>query len=214
MDIRRLGEIPYHDAWALQRDLHAQRLTDEIGDTVLLLTHPHTLTAGTRGGKDDVWHNLRADRAVLEDRGVTLVESDRGGDVTWHGPGQLVAYPIIHLDRCGGGVGGYVRRLEAVMNRTCDALGIPVQCLPGYPGAWVGDEKIGAIGARVRRHVTMHGFALNLMGPLEGFEWILPCGLDGKGVTSVERQLPSGACPPWLALENLVEDALRATFHP
>ena len=210
--IQRLGEVPYHEAWALQRTLHQQRTEGEIGDTVLLLNHPHTLTAGTRGGKADVWHNLRADRADLDELYAAGLEVDRGGDVTWHGPGQLVGYPIIHLGRYGHDVGGYVRRLEATMIRTCDAVGIRAHPLPGYPGAWVGDDKIGAIGARVRRHVTMHGFALNLVGPLDGFDWILPCGLDGKGVTSIERQLSPGGCPDPSDLEDLVEDSLRATF--
>ncbi len=214
MDIRHLGEVPYLDALALQRSLHQQRVAGEIGDTVLLLTHPHTLTAGTRGGREDRWFNLRADRDELEARGVDLVQVDRGGDVTYHGPGQIVGYPIVHLDRFPGGVSAYVRRLEAVMVRTCDAVGIHAGRLEGYPGAWIGQEKLGAIGARVRRQVTMHGFALNLMGPLEGFGWILPCGLEGKGVTSVERQLPTGACPDWPTLEALVADALRATFIP
>jgi lipoyl(octanoyl) transferase len=212
VDIRHLGEVPYLEALALQRALHQQRVDGEIGDTVLLLTHPHTLTAGTRSGKTDRWFNLRADRAALTERGVALVEVDRGGDVTYHGPGQIVAYPIVHLDAFPGGVSAYVRRLEAVMIRTCNAVGITAARLPGYPGAWVGDAKLGAIGARVRRQVTMHGFALNLMGPLEGFAWIVACGLDGKSVTSVERQLPAGGCPTWETLEALVEDALRATF--
>lgn len=214
MDIRHLGEVPYLEALALQRTLHQQRVEGEIDDTVLLLTHPHTLTAGTRSGKPDRWHNLRAPRATLEERGVTLVEVDRGGDVTYHGPGQIVGYPIVHLDRYPGGVSAYVRRLEAVMARTCDAVGVRAGQLEGFPGAWVGLEKLGAIGARVRRQVTMHGFALNLMGRLEGFEWILPCGLEGKGVTSIERQLPQGTCPPWETLEALVDDAIRATFIP
>ena len=124
MHIRHLGEVPYLEALALQRTLHQQRVDARIGDTVLLLTHPHTLTAGTRSGQPDRWHNLRADRADLEARGVTLVDVDRGGDVTYHGPGQLVGYPIVHLDGFPGGVSGYVRRLEAVMIRACDALGI------------------------------------------------------------------------------------------
>ena len=100
------------------------------------------------------------------------------------------------------------------MIRACGALGISAAPLPGFPGAWVGQNKIGAIGARVRRQVTMHGFALNLVGELEGFDWILPCGLSGKGVTSVERELPRGACPSLEALWALVEDSLLASFTP
>ncbi len=206
-----VGEIAYEDAWALQRKLHQARCDDLIGDHLLLLSHPHTLTAGTRGGKPDRWENLQANRGDLLARGVALIDSDRGGDLTWQGPGQLVAYPIVHLGAYGSDVGHYVWMLEAMMIRALSALGIEAARSPGYPGVWIGSEKIAAIGARIQRWVTMHGVALNLRGPLEGFGWILPCGLEGRGVTSVERQLPSP--PPSDAdILALVTDAAGAVF--
>lgn len=207
----RLGTLGYLDAWDLQRRLHTARLNDEIGDHLLLLDHTHVLTVGSRGGKPDLWENLRADRGGLEARGVHFVESDRGGDVTWHGPGQLVVYPIVKLDSYGRDVGRYVWMLEEIVLHTLGALGILAARSQGYPGVWIGGEKIAAIGARIKRWVTMHGTALNVRGPLEGFDWIVPCGLQGKGVTSVERQLPT-APPDDEAVLQLVADAASAVL--
>jgi len=211
LSVVQLGEIKYQDAWDLQCRLHQARLDGSVGDHLLLLNHPHTLTVGTRGGSPDRWANLHAERAVLKNRGVDLVESDRGGDITWHGPGQLVVYPIMHLEPYGQDVGHYVRMLEAMVLRTLEALGIKAQRSGGYPGVWIGEEKISAVGARIKRWVTMHGVSINIRGPLEGFDWILPCGLEGKGVTSIERQLPSAA-PDDAAILSLVSDAASAVF--
>ncbi len=210
--IVRLGQVPYDQALARQMALRDERIAARIGDHVLLVSHPHTLTVGTRGGKPDRWANLQTPKETLEARGVGLFEIDRGGDITYHGPGQLVVYPIIHLDRYRRDVGHYVSTLEQVALRTLEALGIGAQRRDGYPGVWIGDEKIAAIGARIKRWVTMHGMSLNVRGPLEGFDWIVPCGLDGKGITSIERQLPTGACPDDETILALVTDALRMSF--
>lgn len=211
--IWRLGRVPYAEAWALQKAVHAARASDLIEDHLLLLEHPHTLTVGTRGGKPGGrWHFLQTPREELEARGVALVEVDRGGDITWHGPGQLVGYPIVGLARYNRDVGRYVRNLEQTVLLTLDALGIQGRRQEGYPGVWLGPTKISAIGARVRAWTTLHGFSLNLHGPLEGFGWITPCGLTGRSVTSVQAQLPPGAFPGEDALYRLVMDAFCATF--
>jgi lipoyl(octanoyl) transferase len=211
--IWRLSQVPYLQAWDLQKAVHAARAADLIEDHLLLLEHPHTLTVGTRGGKPGGrWHFLQTPREELEARGVALVEADRGGDITWHGPGQLVGYPIVGLERYNRDVGRYVRGLEQTVLMTLDALGIQGSRLEGYPGVWLGPSKISAIGARIRAWTTLHGFSLNLRGPLEGFGWITPCGLTGRGVTSVEAQLPEGALPSQEALYQLVTDAFCASF--
>jgi lipoate-protein ligase B len=173
LSVRRLGLVPYAEAWALQDELHAQRIAGEIGDTLLLLEHPHVYTIGRRGTHDDV---LRPD--------VDVVETDRGGQVTYHGPGQLVGYPIIDLGPAADLV-GYVRRLEDVMIASLRRFGIEAVRDEGNTGVWVGNAKIGAIGVRVTRNVTKHGFALNVSTDLSYFTGIIPCGITDKGVTSM-----------------------------
>ena len=210
LTVRRLGVVPYADAWELQKALHQERVEGKIGDQLLLLSHPHVLTVGSRAGKPNPWENLQADRAVLEALGVQLVEADRGGDITWHGPGQLVGYPIVGLDDYGRDVKRYVNNLEAANSLALRAFGIASGRREGFPGVWIGDNKITAIGARIRKWVTMHGFALNMRGPLEGFGWIVPCGLEGKGVTSVERQL--GVALDDEVVVDAVVDAFAAVF--
>ncbi|MEO1272116.1 MAG: lipoyl(octanoyl) transferase LipB [Myxococcota bacterium] len=193
--IVELGTIRYREAWALQKQLHALRVEGHIPDTLLLLTHPHVLTTGSCKGSPDRWANLSVPRAELEQRGVDLVEVDRGGDITWHGPGQLVGYPIVDLSGYNRDVGRYVRMVEAITLRTLDRFGVVAERQKGYTGVWIGNTKISAIGVRIRGWVSMHGFSLNIRGALEGFDWIVPCGLDGRGVTSLERQLAPKACP-------------------
>lgn len=214
LEVTFLGEVPYLEAWELQKAIHARRVADEIPDQLLLLHHPHTLTVGTRGGKPGTrWHNLQVPREELEARGVALVESDRGGDVTWHGPGQLVAYPIVGLQQYNRDVGSYVRRLEQTVLLTLDALGIQnAKRAEGYPGVWIGEEKISAVGARIRKWATMHGFSLNVRGPLEGFSWIVPCGLEGRWVTSLEKEA-KGPIPSDAEIRKLVADAASAAFQ-
>jgi lipoyl(octanoyl) transferase len=184
LDVRQLGRVTYADAQALQTELHERRSRDEIDDALLLLEHPHVYTIGRRGASDDVlW-----DADVLRQRGVDVVETDRGGQVTYHGPGQLVGYPIIDLGP-GGDLVGYVRHLEQVMTGTLARFGIAATGDPENTGAWVDDAKIGAIGVRVTRNVTKHGFAMNVCPDLSFFAGIVPCGITDKGVTSMAVEL-------------------------
>lgn len=210
LTVLKPGRVPYQEAWALQQRLHEARLQGRVDDVLLLLEHPHVLTVGSRAGKPEPWENLQADRGELEARGVELVEADRGGDVTWHGPGQLVGYPIFDLTSWGRDVRRYVHSVEQANLMALAALGIQAARREGFPGVWIGDAKIVAIGARVRRWVTMHGFALNMRGGLEGFGWIVPCGLQGKGVTSIEREL--GVTLDDEVIIDLVVDAFEAVF--
>ncbi len=187
---RWLGRIDYEEAWALQRELVARRGAGSIEDTLLLLEHPPVYTTGRRNGA----RHLRVDAGAL---GAPLLEVDRGGDITFHGPGQLVAYPIIDLRAAGLGVVDYVRGLEEVVLRTLGGYGVEGRREPGLTGVWVAGEKIAAIGVRVSRPerrsggrwVTSHGLALNVSVDLEWFRRIVPCGIAGRGVTSMERLL-------------------------
>jgi lipoyl(octanoyl) transferase len=205
--VRRLGVVPYDQALALQRALVEQRKAGAIPDTLLLLQHPHVLTLGVKG--DGGRAHILADAATLKARGVAISETGRGGDVTYHGPGQLVGYPIIDLDPDRRDVHRYVRDLEEVMIRVCAAYGVAAGRIAGLTGAWVrvGDgaeqstapdvamrssgsaEKIGAIGVRISRWVTSHGFAFNVRTDLEYFRLIVPCGIADRGVTSLEREI-------------------------
>lgn len=185
-----LGTIPYAECWELQKRL-AQGVAEGLTpDTLLLLEHPHTYTCGRRGGRD---HILIPDDE-LERQGITVLDVDRGGDVTYHGPGQLVAYPVVRLALDGEPVDypGYVRRLERVLISTLADFAIAAYQLPGLSGAWTGPEqapeKIAAIGVKVDgRGVSSHGIALNVTTDLSYFGQIVPCGITDKGVTSMER---------------------------
>lgn len=193
-EVLRLGRMPYVEAWALQDRLVEQRGRGETPDRLLLVEHPHTYTLGTSGHEENLLMP-EAERARL---GVEVLRVDRGGDITYHGPGQLVGYPILHLERGGGrlrtDVVGYVRKLESVIIRTIGDYGITGKPIPGLTGVWVdtprGEEKIAAIGVRVNvRGVTKHGFALNINTDLSMFGGIIPCGIDDKGVTSLAALL-------------------------
>ena len=184
IQIRRLGMVAYRDALELQKELVERRKTGEIPDQLLLLQHPPVITLGVRT-RDDRSH-IVATPATLEEAGVEVFESGRGGDVTYHGPGQLVGYPILDLkpDRCD--VHRYVRDLEEVLIRAVAEFGIVSHRLPGLTGTWVGNEKLAAIGVRIARWVTSHGFALNVSTNLAHFGLIIPCGITDKGVTSMD----------------------------
>ena len=181
--------MPYDEAHALQRELVEARKAGHIHDTLLLLEHPPVLTLG-RGAKAD---NILFSREVLAAQGVSVEEVGRGGDVTYHGPGQLVAYPIVDLHPDRRDVRKYVASLEETMIRTAADYGVTAERVDGFNGAWVGDRKLGAVGVRISRWVTMHGFALNNTTELSHFELIVPCGITGKGVTSLERETGEGA---------------------
>jgi lipoyl(octanoyl) transferase len=187
-----LGRIDYLKAWNLQKTLVAQRLAGEIPDTLLLLEHPPTITIG-RSGKST--HVLAAPEE-LEHQGIALIETDRGGDVTYHGPGQLVGYPILNLQTAPNrpNLHAYLRALEETLIRALAAFDIAAGRFPGYTGVWTGmetphPEKVAAIGIRISRWITSHGFALNIFPDLSHFDLIVPCGIHGYGVTSLSRLL-------------------------
>ena len=185
--VRRLGRMPYADGLTLQRALVEQRRQGAVTDLLLFVEHPHVLTLGARG--DGGRSHVLAGPAALVARGVEVYEAGRGGDVTYHGPGQIVGYPILDLkpDRCD--VHRYVRDLEEVIIRTARDYGIEAGRIAGLTGVWVGGEKLAAIGVRIARWITSHGFALNVSTTLDYFKLIVPCGIADRGVTSLERLL-------------------------
>ncbi len=187
LDVRYLPRMPYAEAWDLQRDLVERRKAGTVGDTLLLLEHDPVVTLGRNSGRT----NVLADDETLEALGVELVQSDRGGDVTYHGPGQVVGYPILDLRPDRMDVRRYVRNLEAVMVATLAEYDVVATRFEGEPGVWLEDpwRKVGAIGARFSRWVTWHGFALNVSTDLAGFELIVPCGIADKGVTTLQREI-------------------------
>lgn len=184
-DLRRLHLVTYENGMALQQKLVEMRQREEIPDQLLLLEHPPVITLG-RGGKQD---NLLATPAALQANGVRFFETTRGGDITYHGPGQVVGHPILHLGEGNRDVRKYVTNLEEVLIRTVAHYGITATRIDGRRGIWVGNDKIAAIGVRIARWVTSHGWALNVNTNLEHFRLITPCGLHGTGVTSIAREL-------------------------
>jgi len=186
LDVRRLGLVPYGEALDLQKELVEERRAGRVPDLLMLLQHPPVITLGVR--RDSRSH-ITASEEQLAMHGVEVHEAGRGGDVTYHGPGQIVGYPILDLrpDRCD--VHRYVRDLEQVMIRVCADYGIAAHRVDGLSGAWVGTEKIGAIGVRISRWITSHGFAFNVNTRLEDFQLIVPCGIADRGVTSLGKLL-------------------------
>ena len=185
LDVRHLGVVPYAAADDLQRALVEERRAGRVPDLLLLLEHPHVITMGLK--LEAARSHLVATPELLARRRVEVHESGRGGDITYHGPGQLVAYPILDLrpDRCD--VHKYVRDLEEVMIRAASDFGLTARRVEGLTGAWVGADKLGAIGVRISRWITSHGFAFNVMTDLDYFKLIVPCGITSGGVTSVSR---------------------------
>jgi len=204
--VRRLGLVEYEEAWAEQKRL-VEGAREGRGPTLLLLEHPPTYTLGARG-KDK--HVLLGDDALAR-LGAKVVRIDRGGDVTFHGPGQLVGYPIIDLGAWGQGPLWYVRSLEATLIQTLARFGIDGQRVPGRPGVWVRGEKIASIGVHVSRGITSHGFALNVDPDLAYFSHIVPCGLPNVSVTSMARVL--GDAPSTDGVMDAVADAFADVFE-
>jgi lipoyl(octanoyl) transferase len=215
LEVRRLGLLPYQDALALQRSLVEERHAGRVSDLLLLVEHPHVLTLGVRG--DGGRGHILADGDTLAARGVEVFEAGRGGDVTYHGPGQIVGYPIIDLkpDRCD--VHRYVRDLEEVLIRVAADYGIVAGRIKGLSGVWVGDAKLAAIGVRISRWITSHGFAFNVSTDLGFFDLIVPCGISDRAVTSLQRL---GLDPARADVENRIvrhfcevfDRALPATY--
>jgi lipoyl(octanoyl) transferase len=185
LDVRRFAVLPYDEALALQREVVADRQADRVDDTLLLVEHPSVLTVGVRG--DGGRSHILASAEALTARGMQVFETGRGGDVTYHGPGQVVGYPIVDLrpDRCD--VHRYVRDLEEMLIRVAADFDIETRRVPGLTGVWAGGDKLAAIGVRISRWVTSHGFALNVTTDLRDFDLIVPCGITNRGVTSLER---------------------------
>jgi lipoyl(octanoyl) transferase len=207
LHVRRLGLVPYLEALDLQRVLVEERKANRIPDTLLLLQHPHVLTLGVRQGGGR--RNILASPEHLQHLGVDVVEAGRGGDVTYHGPGQIVGYPILDLRPDRQDVHRYVRDLEEVMVRVCADFGITAHRAEGLSGAWVstvrGPEKVAAIGVRIARWITSHGFALNVNPDLDFFKLIVPCGIADRGVTSISQ-----LCAQIVALSEVER---RVAFH-
>ena len=183
--LEQLGLVDYEDGLRLQRELVARRKAGTIPDTLLLLEHPHVYTLG-RNAKTE---NLLISAEQLAARGAQVFEIDRGGDVTYHGPGQLVGYPILDLAQHRRDIAWYMRCLEEVLIAVAGEYGLEAGRLAGAPGVWVGNDKLAAMGVHISRWVTSHGFAFNVNTDLRYFDYIVPCGLRDKGVTSLQKLL-------------------------
>jgi lipoate-protein ligase B len=180
-----LGIVPYEGALELQQRLAQARAEGRIGDVLLLLQHPPVFTIGRfRGGED-----MTVPPETLARDGIAVFQTDRGGGISCHGPGQLVGYPVLSLEENGLGVREYIGKLEATIINLLLALGIQGRLIAEYPGVWVGDRKVCSIGIRVSRHITTHGFALNVSNDLRYFEYIKPCGLPSEVMTSISELL-------------------------
>lgn len=212
LDVRRLGIVPYGEGLALQKRLVDERRAGAIPDTLLLLRHPHVLTVGV---KKDGRHHILASEDRLAALGVEVFDTGRGGDVTYHGPGQIVGYPIIDLNPDRRDVHKYVRDIEQVMIRACAHYGVAAGRLTGMSGTWIthperGPEKVGAIGVRISRWVTSHGFAFNVTTDLSFFDLIVPCGITEHGVTSLERA--TGRTHDLTEVESVLTSAFGEVF--
>jgi lipoyl(octanoyl) transferase len=215
LQVRRLGLVRYAEAVTLQAALVEDRRAGRIPDTLILLQHPHVLTIGVKRGSGRA--NILAESERLTALGVEVVESGRGGDVTYHGPGQVVGYPILDLNPDRRDVHKYVRDLEEVMIRACASFGVPAHRVKGLTGAWTADParpgaeaKIGAIGVRISRWVTSHGFAFNVATDLSYFNLIVPCGIADRGVTSLEAL--TGTTHPLEEVEDRLIEAFASVF--
>jgi lipoyl(octanoyl) transferase len=203
LTIVRVGRSSYRACWALQRHLQEQRVAGAIGDLLLLTEHDPVITLGTTAREC----HLLASPDLLNSEGIDVVAVDRGGDVTFHGPGQLVGYPILNLTEHRQDLHWYLRQLEQVVIDALARWNLPATRVPGYTGVWVADGKVCAIGVNVRRWVTMHGFALNVTTDLQAFRHIVPCGISDRGVTSMHALLG------YPVERRAVEDALLPAWE-
>jgi lipoyl(octanoyl) transferase len=205
-----LGRVEYRRAWALQHELVAARSTGDVQDTLLLLEHPAVLTLGRRGNRDHVL----AETSELARRGIEVIEVERGGEVTYHGPGQLVAYPILAIAERGLLIRSLVRALEAAMSDTAATWGVATTRREGDPGTWIeragtSPRKLGAVGLRIERGVSYHGIGLNVTTDLRDFALIDPCGFVGLDVTSIAREAGWTGAAAQPSLDSVAEAARR-----
>lgn len=201
------GILGYENAWFFQIGLKKARLEGRIDDTLLLLQHPPTITLGRRGKEE----NLLVKQEELQKKGIKLFYTDRGGDITYHGPGQLVGYPIMNLRDHGLSVGQYVKLLEEVVLLTLKYLRIIAKRLTCTIGVWVGEKKIASLGVRVSRGITTHGFALNVNNDLTPFQFINPCGMENLKVTSLREILGGEVDQDFI--ENIVAENFSQVFR-
>jgi lipoyl(octanoyl) transferase len=180
-----LGLIDYKDAWDLQKSVHQLRVENKIDDVLFLLEHPHTYTLGKTADKE----NLVGDKNYLDENKISVYDIDRGGDITYHGPGQIVGYPILNLTNWKQDTHKYLRAIEEVIIKVCAEYDLNGTRVDKYTGVWLDDRKICAIGIKVSRWITMHGFAFNVNTNLNLFNGIIPCGITDKDVTSLNREL-------------------------
>ncbi len=208
-----LSLMPYAEAQALQADCAAARRSGRLpADLFILLEHPPVFTLGRNGGRE----NLIVSDAFLAQAGVDVVASERGGNITYHGPGQIVGYPIMDLQAARLGVADYVGALEAVMLKVAADFGVAAERSDRNSGVWVGARKLGSIGLCLRRSVTFHGFALNANNSLEPFGWINPCGMADVGMTSLSQERGRKVAPADLrrATRNAMEAVFEIVFRP
>ena len=180
-----LGFIEYKEAWELQKGIHSKRVLGEVQDFLFLLEHPNTYTLGKTAHKE----NLTGSETYLKENHISVYDIDRGGDITYHGPGQIVGYPIIDLNDWKKDTHKYLRALEEVIIKTCEEYSLKCERNQKHTGVWIGDRKIAAIGIKVSRWITMHGFAFNVNTDLNLFNGIIPCGIRDKAVTSIQKEL-------------------------
>ena len=179
------GFVDYKEAWDLQKEIFTKRVNGETEDVLLLLEHPNTYTLGKTTDRE----NLKGSEDYLKSNQISVYDIDRGGDITYHGPGQIVGYPIIDLNTWQKDTHKYLRALEEVIIKTCAEYDLNCERNPEHTGVWINDRKIAAIGIKVSRWVTMHGFAFNISTDLNLFNGIIPCGIQDKSVTSLKREL-------------------------
>jgi len=180
-----LGFIDYKEAWDLQQEIHSKRVSGEVEDFLFLLEHPNTYTLGKTAHKE----NLIGNEDFLKENHISVYDIDRGGDITYHGPGQIVGYPIVDLNNWFKDTHKYLRALEEVIIQTCAEYNLDCERNSKHTGVWLEDRKIAAIGIKVSRWVTMHGFAFNVNTNLDLFNGIIPCGIQDKSVTSLSKEL-------------------------
>lgn len=196
--LKNIGLIPYKQAWQLQKDLVKQKLDGLAMDTIIIVEHPSVYTIGRRGNPKDILIS----KEKLKKLGIEILNVDRGGEVTYHGPGQLTVYPILDLKRRALGAADYIHSLEKVIVATLNHANIDGEVDKSFPGVWVKQRKIASIGVRISRGITMHGFSLNISPDLSHFDHIIPCGIKGKRTTSITNELgrtmPTAQVSPWI----------------